>query len=256
MEARQPNRPVIALLTDFGLQEHYVGVMKGVIAGIAPAAAVIDISHHVPPQSILAGQWLLRASVAYFPAGTIFLCVVDPGVGTSRRPMALSSQGLFFVGPDNGLFTPWLAGGDAVEPRHYRLAAVSSTFHGRDVFAPAAAHLAAGVPLPAFGPRIDDPVRLLPPEPARQADGTMVGEIVYVDHFGNLITNIEAPPQGAVRFRQQVLAVRSTYGSAGEGELLALVGSEGQVEIAVRNGSAAQQLGARAGETVVWQPPA
>jgi S-adenosylmethionine hydrolase len=247
----------IALLTDFGLTEHYVGVMKGVIAGIAPAAATIDISHHVPPQSVLAGQWLLRASVRYFPPASVILAVIDPGVGTSRRPLAMLSGGRFFVGPDNGLFTPWFSGDwQAIELRSagHRLPAVSATFHGRDVFAPAAAYLAAGTSLADLGPPLTDPVRLLPPEPVNGGSGTIVGEIVYVDHFGNLISNIAAEPHGLVLIKGCRLPVRETYEAVAPGEALALVGSEGQLEIAVRNGSAATTLQAGPGERVAWSP--
>jgi S-adenosyl-L-methionine hydrolase (adenosine-forming) len=247
---------VIALLTDFGQQDHYVGVMKAVIAGIAPDAVVIDISHAVPPQSILAGQRLLRASVPYFPPGSIFLAVVDPGVGTARRPLAVRAGAHTFVGPDNGLFTPWLPGDVAIEltAPECRLAQTSSTFHGRDVFAPAAAHLAAGLPIDRLGPRLTDPVLLQAPQPRVRRDGTIVGEIVYVDHFGNLITNITGITGGTTLFRDRQLPLRATYGSAGPGEVLALIGSEGELELAVRDGSAAAQLRAHLGEQVTWCP--
>jgi S-adenosyl-L-methionine hydrolase (adenosine-forming) len=248
--------PIIGLLTDFGQQDHYVGVMKAVIAGIAPDARLIDVSHAVPPQSILAGQRLLRASVPYFPAGSIFLAVVDPGVGSARRPMALRSAGHTFVGPDNGLFTPWLPGDQAVElaAPGYRLAHTSATFHGRDVFAPATAHLAAGVPLDRLGPPLPEPVRLESPTPARGEDGTISGEVVYVDVFGNLITNIAGVSGGAVLIAGRELPPRRTYAEAAPGELLALTGSEGELEIAVRDGSAAALLGAGAGQPVAWRP--
>jgi S-adenosylmethionine hydrolase len=249
-------RPVIGLLTDFGLEDHYVGVMKAVIAGITPDALVIDISHAVPPQSILAAQRLLRASVPYFPSGSVLLAVVDPGVGSDRRPMALRSGGHTFVGPDNGLFTPWLPGDWAVELTvpEYCLPDVSATFHGRDVFAPAAAHLAAGVPIDHLGPPLTDGVRLEPPAPKRRQDGTIVGEVTHVDRFGNLVTNISAMRGGRVRFRKHDLPVRTTYASAEPGHLLALIGSEGELEIAIRDGSAAARLDAKTGEQVTWRP--
>jgi S-adenosyl-L-methionine hydrolase (adenosine-forming) len=246
---------VIGLLTDFGLQDHYVGVMKAVIAGIAPAASTIDISHDVPPQSVLAGQLLLRASVPYFPAGSVFLAVVDPGVGTSRRPMALRSGSWTFVGPDNGLFTPWLDG-QAVEitATEFRLPSVSSTFHGRDIFAPAAAHLTLGIELARLGPSLVDPVRLAAPEPEVRPDGTIESEIVYVDRFGNLITNIVGPGGGTLAIDGRVLMVREAYGSAAPGESLAVAGSDGYLELAVRDGSAAAVLGYKAGDRVTWRP--
>lgn len=248
-------RPVIGFLTDFGTTDHYVGVIKAAIAGIAPNALVVDISHAVPPQSVLAGQRLLRASVPYFPPGSILLAVVDPGVGSSRRPMALRSGGCIFVGPDNGLFTPWLPGEAAVEltSSEFRLPQTSATFHGRDVFAPAAAHLAVGVPIDRLGPALTDPVLLQPPRPETREDGTIVGEVVHVDRFGNLITNIANVRGGTALFRGRELPALSTYGMAGPGDLLALFGSEGELEIAVRDGSAAAALGAGVGEPVVWR---
>jgi S-adenosylmethionine hydrolase len=256
LEAHRRNRPLVGLLTDFGQQDQYVGVMKAVIASIAPDANVIDISHDVPPQSILAGQRLLRASVPYFPAGSLLLAVVDPGVGTSRRPMALRSGEHTFIGPDNGLFTPWLDAGQAVEltAPEYRLPNISSTFHGRDIFAPAAAHLAIGLPLRKLGPPIANPVRLSPPEPRLHADGTIEGEIVYVDRFGNLITNLAGLAEGTIGCAGRELPVRRTYGDAAPGELLALTGSDGELEIAVRNGSAADVLRVQAGQPVTWRP--
>ncbi len=232
-----------------------MGVMKAVLAGIAPDAQLIDISHAVPPQSIPAGQRLLRASVPYFPEDAIILAVVDPGVGSSRRPMALRSGRHTFVGPDNGLFTPWLPGDRAIELANpaYQLPNVSSTFHGRDIFAPAAAHLAAGLPIEKLGPAIAEPVRLQPPEPTTLPDGTIEGEVVYVDHFGNLITNIAAA-RGTLTVGAHELPVRTTYREAAAGELLALSGSDGELEIAVRNGSAAAYLSAGAGLKVTWRP--
>lgn len=257
MEAPRPKaiRPVIGLLTDFGLQDHYVGVMKAVIASIAPEALTIDVSHDVPPQNVLAGQLMLRSAMPYFPAGAVFLTVVDPGVGTARRPMALSGGQWTFVGPDNGLFTPWLDGGQAVEltSAEYRLPEVSSTFHGRDVFAPAAAHLALGVELSRLGPPLADPVRLDPPRPVEHEDGTIDGEIVYVDRFGNLISNIAlAEARGTAQFLNLELPVQPTYGAAERGKPLALVGSDGCLEIAVRDGSAAQLLEVGVGQPVRW----
>ncbi|MDE3073930.1 MAG: SAM-dependent chlorinase/fluorinase [Chloroflexota bacterium] len=248
------NSSVVALLTDFGQTDHYVGVMKCVVAGIAPAAQLIDISHAVPPQSILAGQRLIRASYPYLPEGAVLLAVVDPGVGTQRRAIALHSHDRFFVGPDNGLLTPLLDGRwQAVEltnPR-YRLPATSATFHGRDVFAPAAAHLAAGVPLADLGPPVADLLRLDVPEPIIAPDGTVRGEIVYMDHFGNLVSNISRTPGGGkVSFHGLDLPVVLTYGEVPVGQPLALVGSDGQLEIAVRNGNAARSLNANVGDPV------
>lgn len=254
---------VITLLTDFGLRDPFVGVMRGVIAGIAPASAVIDLTHAIAPQAIEQGAFWLARSFRYFPAGTIHVAVVDPGVGTARRALAARAWGHVFVGPDNGLLAPALAGAPGacvrrIDPR-WGLAAQSRTFHGRDLFAPVAARLASGsLSFDDVGPEIDDPTPAPWPLPARQGD-RVAGRVVVVDHFGNLITDIEpAPPAlqpgprpgGTVSIRGHTLPLLGTYGEAERGALLALVGSFGTVEIAARDGDAARLLGAEAGEPV------
>jgi len=248
-------RPLIALLTDFGTRDHYVGTMKGVMAGICAEATFVDITHDVAPQDILDGALELAASFRYFPAGTIFLVVVDPGVGSARRALAVESGAYRFVAPDNGVLTAALeAAGpstavELTEPR-YALPAISRTFEGRDRFAPAAAWLATGVALAALGRPAGDLARLAIPRPQRTA-GELRGDVLRVDRFGNLITNIDRAafddfaPQGIVDVRigpRVVPRLVSTYAEVGPGEICALFGSGDRLEIAVSGGSAADLL--------------
>lgn len=267
-------KPPIALLTDFGYRDHYVGVMKGVIASIAPAANVIDITHGIAPQAIAAGALVLAQSWRYFPPRTIFVAVVDPGVGTRRRPIAIeTTAGARFIGPDNGLL--WNAANQAglrrvveLTTARYRLAEVSATFHGRDIFAPAAAHLWCGVRMAALG----SPLPALTPAPAAPivsvARNELAGSIVYVDGFGNLVTNIDRDcyERFARRFRGLRLSVRigkrspieivRAYGEARPGSPLATFGSFEMLEVAVRDGSAAARFaGAIGGPIVVRAVP-
>ena len=249
-------RSPIAILTDFGYRDHYVGVMKGVIATIAPAARIIDITHGIPAQSIIAGAIALKQSWRYFPKRTIFLAVVDPGVGTARLPIAIETRAAAcFVGPDNGIL--WQAAEDAgiariVELRapKYRLENVSSTFHGRDIFAPAAAWLWSGTALRSLGPSIAQMTQLEIPAPIRRGE-TLQGAIIYIDGFGNLVTNLdrETIDTFAACFRPAQLLVRigngaameilKAYGDAPSDVALATFGSFELLEIAVRDGSAA-----------------
>jgi len=260
-------RQTVAILTDFGYGDHYVGVMKGVIGSIAPKASIIDITHGVPPQQVTAGALLLRESWRFFPRRTIFLAVVDPGVGTGRLPIAVDTRsGARFVGPDNGLL--WSAAEAAgiesiVELRapRYRLPEVSATFHGRDVFAPAAAWLATGVPIAALGPAMARMNRL--DSVGVESHGRELRcRVVYVDHFGNLVTNLSRADfeQFAARFRGQRLSVtikrhsgialRCAYGDAPAGAALAIFGSFQTLEVAVREGSAANRFAAGMGTGV------
>jgi len=262
----------IAILTDFGYRDHYVGAMKGAIASIAPDAPLIDITHGVPPQSIAAGAIALAQSWRVFPARTIFLVVVDPGVGTARRPIAVETRaGARFVGPDNGVLAPALEEAGpacAVELRaaRYRRTQVSATFHGRDIFAPAAAHLWRGVRLEALGPAIRDGLMPLDLPQAREGVDELRGEIIYVDGYGNLVSSIgraDVRHFGA-RFPAMSLWVRiakgapmeivETYGDARRGAPLATFGSFELLEIAVRDGSAAQYFNAGPGATVTVRP--
>lgn len=186
---------IVTLTTDFGTRDAYVAAMKGAILGIARSVQLVDVTHEVAPHDVAEGAYALEAAAPYFPPGTVHVGVVDPGVGTARRGLAVVARGQVFVGPDNGLFTPFLGGDDwtafELAAPEYRLRAVSRTFHGRDVFAPAAAHVAAGVDPARLGPRVTDPVRLPWPAPRRTGAG-VAGVVVHVDRFGNLVTSIPA----------------------------------------------------------------
>ena len=250
----------ISLLTDFGLQDEFVGVMKGVIWGIAPDVNIADITHAVPPQNVLHAALLLGRAYRYFPAGSIHLAVVDPGVGTARRGIALRVGEHTFVGPDNGLFTVPLTSGAPVaavslDNPAYRLGSVSRSFHGRDLFAPAAAHLANGIPLKELGEPVTDPVILEIPRPLRIAN-IWKAQVLLADAFGNLITNLtEADLQGQTVIEvtcqgQVIRGVEVTFGSRQPGELMAMFDSSGSLSLCVVNGSAAERLGAGAGALV------
>jgi S-adenosylmethionine hydrolase len=263
-------QPPIALLTDFGLRDGYVGVMKGVIATIAPTTQVIDITHEVEPQQVAAGAWLLSTAYRYFPTGTIFVCVVDPGVGSQRRALALQAGAWFFVGPDNGLFSYVLEEQPlhlavALEHPAYRLPEVSTTFHGRDIFAPAGAHLARGLALEELGPQIEPSTLQRLASPRAQRQGQQISaSIIYVDHFGNLITSIPlslvpdlfSAPQAQLVFPQRNLLItrrqRFFAGEAGPQEPFIYSDSSGQVAVAIRNGNAAATLGIGVGEPVTF----
>ncbi|MGH7949939.1 MAG: SAM hydrolase/SAM-dependent halogenase family protein [Candidatus Binataceae bacterium] len=268
MASRPQSRAPIALLTDFGYRDHYVGAMKGVIASIVPDAPLIDITHGVPPQSVVAGALALREAAPFFPPRTIFLAVVDPGVGTSRRAIAVETRdGARWVGPDNGLV--WLAVERAgfvraveLTSKRHRLASVSATFHGRDIFAPAAAHLCRGVPFWELGPSIAriQPLKL----PAPRSRGSEVhGQVLYVDGFGNLVSNIDAQMIASVRSRFAAkklsvrigrgapIALKGAYGDAPRSAPLAIVGSFQLLEIAVRDGRADARFSAGPGTPLI-----
>jgi len=247
--------PVVALLTDFGLRDPYVGVMKGVILSICPAARIVDLCHDVPPQDIATASRALTANARYFPEGTIFVAIVDPGVGSDRAAVALRADDRFFLGPDNGL----LAALDfekavRIQNKAVMLNPVSKTFHGRDVFAPAAAHLARGVKLDYLGPPLERLEELELPEPRLTRAG-LVGEVVWIDRFGNLVTNLPAErfkEGAAVRLgRRWIGKVMTTYASVKPGELTAVIGSSGTLEIAVRDGDAHSATGASIGAPVL-----
>ncbi|HEX6308581.1 MAG TPA: SAM-dependent chlorinase/fluorinase [Longimicrobiales bacterium] len=251
--------PRITLLTDFGTADGYVAAMKGVISAILPAALIDDASHDIPPGDVHTASWALGAYWHLYPPGTVHVIVVDPGVGGARRALALEIEGRRFVAPDNGVTTAALERAPltrAVEirARHLLRDQESATFHGRDVFAPAAAHLAAGVPLEELGPPVADPV-LLPTPPLVRTSTAVTGAVIHVDRFGNLVTNIPAADVrgGAVDIagRSRIPVVR-TYADVAVGECAALAGSRGVLEVSVRDGSAAETLGARRGTAVVW----
>jgi hypothetical protein len=260
MAAHSGSRAIITLLSDFGTKDEYVGCLKGVILGINPQATLVDLSHEVPPQDIRAGAFILAGAAPYFPPGTVHLAVVDPGVGAGRRALAARARGQYWVGPDNGLFHLAFSGQTDVEmvsleTPAYFLPQVSATFHGRDLFAPVAAHLSLGAALERLGPPLTDPVRLPWPEPVFAAD-VVRGEIIQVDSFGNLVSNIAADALfswlNGKSFRLRVGAItliglRHTYAEAVPGELLVLVGSRGYLEIACARGNAAARLPGQVG---------
>jgi S-adenosylmethionine hydrolase len=258
--------PIIALLTDFGSADGYPGTMKGVILGIASGATLVDLTHEVPPQDVATGAWLLHTAWRFFPAGVIFLCVVDPGVGSERRAVALSAGGRYFVGPDNGLFSYMYAAVSldaavALDDPRYQLPNPSATFHGRDIFAPGAAHLAAGVPLAALGSSLDPEtlVRLPLPHPERRGD-TLAAHVLYVDRFGNLITDLDPDLTDAIladaAVRVEIVGVpitarAATFADAPLDAPALLRDSSGHLALAVREGSAATLLGATRGAEVL-----
>lgn len=255
--------PVVVLMTDFGVKDTYVGQMKGVILSICPKVHIVDLTHAVTPQHVVLGAFFLERSLPFLPPHSIVVCVVDPGVGTARKPLALSTGCHTFLGPDNGLLTPvlemtGLRGCVSITNPDIMLPERSSTFHGRDIFSPAAAHLAGGFPFWKLG-EPEDPsscVRL-PSRGCRvKADGTIEGNVLFTDHFGNLVTTIDTSL--CLNHREWFteaegippLPLVETYGNAQEGELLAYGGSFGTVEIAVRNGSAADRTGIQNGSQV------
>ena len=255
-------RGLVALLTDFGARDWYVAALKGVILSRAPRARLVDITHEIPPQDIVAGGFTLAAAAPCFPAGTVFLAVVDPGVGTSRALLAACADGRWFVGPDNGLLAPILARARSrtvvtLTNRRYWGPSISRTFHGRDIMAPVAAYLARGGALRRLGP-VRSRTAPLPIPSAHARGGVVTGAVAHIDRFGNLITNLEAArwlgphPEGRVRlrYRGRRVAVVSSYADGRPGRLVAVVGSLGFVELAVPLGSAAARTGARRGDAV------
>lgn len=255
--------PIITLLTDFGIKDGYVGSLKGIMLGICPEARLIDISHLVPPQDVRAAAYLLASHYRDFPTGTIHLAVIDPGVGSERRALAIRTSHYFFVGPDNGLFS-WIleeqSGARIVslENRQFWRSAVSMTFHGRDIFAPVAAHLAKGIDIDEFGPPCT-PARVQW-DPVKRSKEALTGEVIYIDHFGNAITNVtHSDLQGAGKPENitiqigphRIDAFVDTYSDASHSTAVALIGSSGHLEIAVNQGNAAELLNIRAGVLVI-----
>lgn len=245
---------IVTLLTDFGTADGYVAEMKGVLATVAPGVTVIDVTHDVPPHDVESARLALARYWRRFPAGTVHLAVVDPGVGTSRAALAVSSDDRSLVGPDNGVLSPALLMRGAQAVSLPTPAGASATFHGRDVFAPAAGALARGVPLGELGTPFADPIVRRTPEPHRLADGAIQGEVIAVDRFGNAITNLLGARGGAIEVGGALLEVRRTYGDAPDGGLTALVGSSGLIEVAVRGGSAARELALQRGAKVIFRP--
>ena len=242
----------ITLLTDFGTADGYVGELKGVLCSAAPEAQIIDIAHDIPPHDVD----LARLSVARywrrFPEGTVHLAIVDPGVGGERAALAVSSDGRFLVGPDNGVLSPALLLHGARAVRLHVPEGASATFHGRDVFAPAAARLVAGADLESLGQPMTAPIVHRTPEPHRAPNGDIVGQVIAIDRFGNAITNIVTSHRsGSVVVGGKTLPQRRTYSELTDGEAGAIVGSTGLLEIAVREGRASDVLGLRRGDEVV-----
>ncbi len=258
---------IITLTTDFGSSDHYVGVMKGVILGIHPTARIVDICHQIGAFNIPEGGFTVAQAYPYFPRGTVHVVVVDPGVGTARRPILAEAAGQYFIAPDNGVLSMVYARQKhkvrAITSPKYRLEAVSRTFHGRDVFAPAAAHLAEGVPASRFGKLIVDYLRLDYDKPVRTARRAWTGAVLKVDHFGNLVTNfrpVDFPQVAAGRFEMAVGMERigrlaHNYAECGPGEAFVIEGSSGYLEVSLSQDSAARRLGCAAGapvELTVW----
>ncbi len=247
---------VITLTTDFGTADPYVGIMKGVILRINPQVIIVDLCHEIAPQNIAQATFLLKTAFRFFPPQTIHVVVVDPGVGGKRRAIILRTGEAYFIAPDNGVLSGVLEESTdyqafSISNPKFWLHPVSSTFHGRDIFAPVAAHLSRGVPLEQFGEPASDLVTLPLPRPEVKGD-LIVGQVIHIDHFGNLITNIEEEllkGELSLEIQGHRIGKLSPCYEAGE-ELLALIGSTGNLEIAVKNGSAAERLKARIGTPV------
>ena len=256
------SEPLITLTTDFGTLDHYVGAMKAVMHGIAPGCRFIDISHEIPAQDVMAGAWVIRNSAFLFPENTVHLVVVDPGVGTERKPIALKIGQQFFVGPDNGIFSLLLEDHSfkAVEltnPQYWN-SDLSTTFHGRDIFAPVAAHLSKGVDLSNFGDRLTDLVTYKWAIPIADKDGIQ-GWVLHIDRFGNLVTNISKELIDEVIGGRKVKIyvgntildeIRDTFAAVPEGEALAYIGSAGTLEVAINKGNAREMLGVHKGASI------
>jgi S-adenosylmethionine hydrolase len=256
-------KPIITLLTDFGMKDHYVASMKGVILGINPQCTLIDITHKVNPHDIEEGAFLLAKTYSYFPKGTIHLAVVDPGVGGERKPILLVTQNYLFVGPDNGLFT-LVAKKEGVKQvitltnKKYFLPQISATFHGRDVFAPVAAHLSSGIPPSDFGEKLDHWVKLDLKEPVVR-EKKLFGEIVLIDLFGNLISNIDRARLTSfvkghpfvIRIGEKAISnIKEGYWGGKKQEAIALFGSGGFLEISINEGNAQRVLKVKKGDPI------
>lgn len=251
---------IVALLTDYGLQDPYVGLLKGALLSVNPRARLVDLTHEVPPQEVREGSRILAAALPYFPAGTVFVAVVDPGVGTEREILGVETDRHVLLAPDNGLLgflEPRARRVVRIRESKYFLKPVSQTFHGRDIFAPVAGHLSRGVDLAKFGPAVRRMTALEEAAPTVAADGALRGEVVSIDRFGNLITNIPGdllPDARRVRItvgRRVVRSLSRSYADVRKGNLLALVGSTGHLEISVNQGSARTAAGIRRGDRVL-----
>jgi len=259
-------KPIITLTTDFGLNDHFVGTTKGVILGIEPEAEIVDISHSVQAFDVLDGALTISQAYSYFPSGTVHMVIVDPGVGTTRRPLLVTSERYHFVAPDNGVLSLIYQREQRLSARHvtaehYFLQPVSNTFHARDVFSPVAAYLAKGVDPAKFGEEVSDFVRFSAPRPKPVNENTLRGVVLKVDRFGNLITNItpqdapmlfaqEAPAFKIVVGKREIAEIKDAYARGAPGEVFGILGSMGYLEIAANRGAAAQILGVGKGSDV------
>jgi S-adenosylmethionine hydrolase len=260
-----PHRPIVTLTTDFGTNDHFVGAVKGVILDIVPEAAIVDISHAVQAFDVLDGALTISQAYSYFPTGTVHMVVVDPGVGTARRPILASSDGYHFVAPDNGVLSMVYAREERMHVRHitsdhYFRQPVSHTFHARDVFAPVAGYLAKMVDSHKFGDEIEDYVRFAAPKPKPVGDNKLRGVVLKVDRFGNLITNVtleDAPalfaPNAVFKIvvgSKEISDIRTAYAEGAPGEVFAVLGSMGYLEIVANRAAAAHLTGAGKGTEV------
>ena len=246
---------IVTLLTDFGTADGYVGELKGVVATGAPGVAIVDVAHDIAAHDVDGARLALARYWRRFPAGTVHLVVVDPGVGGTRAALAVESEGRYLVGPDNGVLSPALLHAGARCVTLDVPGSAAPTFHGRDVFAPAAVELAQGIALDALGEPCTDPEVRRTPEATRREDGAVMGVVISIDRFGNAVTNLVAPRGGAIELDGRSIPLRRTYADVTSGALVALVGSSGLVELAVREGNAAAELGLRRGAAVVLVPP-
>lgn len=259
-------KPTIAILTDFGIQDGSVGVMKGVIAGICPDCKIIDLSHHMPPQNVGATSFILSTVIKHFPPDTIFLAVVDPGVGSTRRGLAGKIGSHYIIAPDNGTITDWVENNGqgyfvSLDNEKFWKKPVCPTFHGRDIFAPAAAHIAKGISLDDFGPEIPGPI-LLPIEIPKWKENCLTGQIRYIDHFGNLVTSFPGSlveniqPNDPVSLKVggiELSKLDKFYSSKNPGDLIAVTGGFGYLEIAQVNGNAAQHTGIKISDQITLE---
>jgi S-adenosylmethionine hydrolase len=261
-------RPILTLTTDFGTADHYAGAMKGVILRICPDAQIVDITHNIAPFAIAEGAYSIAQAWRYFPERTVHVAVVDPGVGTARRPILVEAGGQYFLGPDNGLLSMVYLHEPAkvrlIENEEYFLRPISQTFHGRDIFAPVAAHLAAGVPAANIGSYIDNFAQPDFAQPRRDAAGAWIGQIIKADRFGNLITNFHITEfanlaQGPFTLTlgsRRITALAANYQACAPGELFLIVGSSGYYEISLRQGNAAKYAQCKPGTPIELTTPA
>lgn len=263
-------RPIITLTTDFGYRDPFAGIMKGVILNINPLAMIVDITHEISQQNVAEAAFTIGASFQYFPHKTIHVAVVDPGVGSGRRPILVSTDYHYFVGPDNGIFSAVYTSSETLEvihvtAEHYFLPQGSSTFHGRDIFSPVAAWLSKGINISKFGDQITDYVTIPMPVPSSLPKNSIEGEVIHIDHFGNLITNISAQkltdfhrtnPQGKLKImvKGKEAPFRNYYAEVQDKSLYALINSLGYLELFVKNGSASSSFDVKVGEKIAVIP--